>query len=378
METTALLWLLNDMTHSPFLGTLMVTLRYLPMVVFAFIGGIIADRIDRRHLLIYALSASASFSLILAVFVHLGLILPWHLLFYSALMGVITSFNHPARSTLLPNLIKREHFLNAMTLDNASVTTSRILGAPLAGFIIGFYGTTPVLGLRAVGAVLAIIWLLQIRSPAKLPEAEHKSPWHSFTEGILYVAKHKDVLTQVLLYLLPYFVTNTYTGLLPSFATDNLHIGPGLYGILNAAPGLGAVLASFTLASFLNLRRKGLFLLLAGIIQGLSLIIFAFSSLYLVALILLTVIGGVNTTYMTLNNTMIQELISDQVRGRVMSLREVCHGLGPSGSLISGGIAGAFSVPIAMAVAGAISLIVLTGILIGIPQTRHRGEPVTG
>ena len=174
METTALLWLINDMTHSPLMGTLLVTLRALPMVVFAFIGGIVADRFNRRLVLISALGASAVFSLILAVFVHLGLIQAWHLLLYSAITGVTTSFNHPARSTLLPNIVKREHYLNAITMDNVSVTGSRILGATLGGVIIGFAGTTPVLGLRAAGALLAMVWIFMIRSQQTPSEAKKR------------------------------------------------------------------------------------------------------------------------------------------------------------------------------------------------------------
>jgi MFS family permease len=373
METTALLWLLNQMTHSPFLGTLLVTLRYLPMAVFAFIGGIVADRLNRRLLLIYALSASAVLSIALAVIVHAGFVRPWHLLVYSALTGIVTSFNHPARNTLVPNLVEKEHYLNAITLDNASVTASRIIGAPLAGFIIGMAGTTPVLGMRGVGALLAIVWLSWLRAPATPRDAKKNTPISNLVEGIHYVGENRAVLTQVLLYLLPFFITNAYTGLLPYFATDNLHIGPDLYGILNAAPGAGALLATFPLAALTNLRRRGLILLLGGIAQGAGLIFFAFSSFYPLSLFLLVFVGAANTVFMTLNNTTIQEMITDQMRGRVMSLREVSMGLGPSGSLISGGIAGILGVPSALGVTGGIAIVVLLSIIIALPWTWQRG-----
>jgi MFS family permease len=372
METTALLWLINQMTHSPFMGTLMVTLRFLPMVIFAFIGGIVVDRLNRRMVLIYALAASAVISLALALVVHLDLVQPSHILVYSVLTGVVSSFNHPARNTLVPNLVKREHYLNAITLDNASVTGSRIVGTPLAGLIITLAGTTPVLGLRAAGAVLAIFWLSWVRAPATPPEAREKTPFHNFAEGIRYVGEHKAVLSQVLLYLLPIFITNTYTGLLPYLATDYLHIGADLYGVLNAAPGAGALIATFTLASLVNFQRKGFFLLLGGIAQGVGLIFFAWSSVYLLSLLLLIVIGGANTTFMTLNNTIIQEMASDRMRGRVLSLREVSFGLGPAGSLISGAIAGSLGVPLALGTAGGAAILVLLAILVALPETRER------
>jgi predicted MFS family arabinose efflux permease len=368
METTALLWLINEMTHSPLMGTLMVTVRALPMVVFALIGGILADRFNRRILLICALAASAVFSLILAVFVHLGMIQPWHLLLYGGITGITTSFNHPARSTLLPNLVKKEHLLNAITMDNVSVTASRILGATLGGVIIGLAGTTPVLGLRAAGALLAMVWIFMIHPQETPTQAKKNSPLNNLVEGLQYVRKHKDVLTQVLLYLLPIYVMNSYTGLLPYFATEVLHVGPGLYGLLSAASGIGALLVTFYLAGFkdFNLMRRTL--LYGGMAQGLGLIALAFSSHYLLALFVLIFIGGAGTVFMTLNNTIIQRLVTDQIRGRVMSLREVAFGLGPSGSLISGAVAGSVGVPLALVIAGILSLTVLVGLKLALPD----------
>lgn len=374
METTALLWLMNELTHSPFMGTLVVTLRFLPMIVFAFIGGIIVDRFNRRAVLEFALLAVVLLSIALAVLVHLNLVQPWHLLVYSVLDGVATSFNHPARNTLIPNLVKKEHLLNAITLDYSSVMASRIVGSPLAGFIIDFAGTTPVFGLRAAGAMVAMLWVSQVKAPSTPAEARRDTPLQNFTEGLLYIGKNKEVLTQVLLYLLPFFVMNSYTGLLPYFATNYLHIGADLYGILNAAPGLGAVLATLILASLVNFRHKRLSLLVSGILQGIGLVLFAFSSYYILSLILLIFIGVVNTAFMTLNNTMIQEMITDQMRGRVLALREVTFGLGPAGSLISGALAAIIGVSSALGIAGGISLVVLLAIWMGIPKVRQHKE----
>lgn len=372
METTALLWLMYQLTDSPFMTTLMVALRHLPMIVFAFIGGIVADRMNRRTLLTFCLLFSVLISLTLATLVHTGFVQPWHLLVNSILTGVATGFNHPARHTLVPNLVKKEHLLNAVTLDSGSVTASRIVGAPLAGIIIGLAGATPVLGLKAVGALTAIFWLNRIKAPPTPSESRKKSPFRSFIDGMRYVIHNKAVLTQVLLYLLPYFVTNTYTGLLPYFARNVLHVGPELYGLMNAAPGAGALVATLVLASLVNFRKKGLLLLLGGIAQGIGLILFAFSPIYALSVFLLFAIGSANNVFMTLNNTIIQEMISDDLRGRVMSLREVCFGLGPSASLISGAVAEAMGGSIAVALAGCISVVVLLAILTLVPQTRRR------
>jgi MFS family permease len=345
------------------------------MVVFAFIGGIVADRINRRILLMYSLGAAALFSLILAVFVHFNMITPWLLLLYSALTAIVTSFNHPARSTLLPNLVKREHYLNAMTMDNVSVTGSRILGASLAGIIVNFAGTTPVLGVRAAGAILSLVWIYMLKAPETPGAAKKNSPWNNLKEGLQYVGKHKQVLTQVLLYLLPIFVSNSYIGLLPYFATDVIDIGPSLYGFLAAASGLGAILVTFVLANIKNIDRYGWMLFVCGIIQGALLMVFAFSANYLLAFFILMLLGAAGTFFMTVNNTIIQQLITDQVRGRVMSLREVSFGLGPAGSLISGAVAASFGVPPALLIAGAITLAIFIGVRLGTRQTKPEKIP---
>ncbi len=373
LEMTALLWLMNELTHSPFMGTLMVTLRFLPMIVFAFIGGIVVDRFNRRTTLMLSLAFMALISIILAIVVHLGMVQPWHLLVYSVFDGIATSFNHPARSTIVPNLVKKEHLLNAITLDNASVMASRMIGAPLSGFIISIAGTTPVLGLRAAGALIAILWLSNVHVPPTPAEAKRTSPIRNFVEGMRYVGQNKPVLTQVLMYLLPFFVMNSYTGLLPYYADKYLHVGTDLYGILNAAPGLGSVLATFTLASFIGLRRKGFYLIVCGVAQGICLILLALSPFYILSVFVLILIGGANNAFMTLNNTLIQEMITDQIRGRVLSLREVTFGLGPAGSLISGALASMLTVAFAIGIAGVISLAALFSILLLVPQTRkHR------
>ncbi|MBI4332489.1 MAG: MFS transporter [Chloroflexi bacterium] len=376
METTALLWLLNQLTGSPLMGTLFVSLRHMPLVIFAFVGGVIVDRLNRRAVLIGSLLASALVSLATAALVYTGLIQWWHILANGALAGVITGFNHPARHTLLPNLVKKEHLLNAVTLDSGSVTASRIIGAPLAGFIIAIAGsTTPVLGLKAVGAFVAIFWLSWIKAPPTPAEAKKKSPVANFVQGLQYVGSHRDVLTQILLYLLPYFVTNTYTGLLPYFATNVLDIGPELYGLLNAAPGAGALATTLVLAALVNLRRKHLVLLLGGICQGVALLLFAISPFYLLSLFLLLLVGASNTIFMTLNNTIVQQMIPDQVRGRVMSLREVSSGVGPGGSLISGALAEAFSGQLAVGLAGVLAILVLLSILLFSPVSRRPTTP---
>jgi MFS family permease len=371
MELAAILWLLNELTHSPFLLVLAGSFRYLPITFFAFIGGVVADRVNRKYLLIATLIASALLSLTLAIFVHTGVVTIWHILIIALLGGVVTGFNHPARQTIVPNVVEREYLLNAITLDSGSVMASRVIGTPLAGYIIAHAGVTPILGLRALGALLAIIWLIPAHIPPTPKAARRKAPLRNLMEGLGYVRGHTIVLTLVTLYVLSYFVTNSYTSLFPIFAVDVLRVGASGYGFLHAAPGLGSLLATLSLAALTGFRHKGWLLFLAGMTMGVALIGFSLSSWFLLSLFLLAIVGGMNTAFTTTNNTLIQTFVPDEVRGRVMSLREVAFGLGPSLGLVAGVFAERSGAPLAVGAVGFFCVVIVLSLAFRLPKVRR-------
>ncbi|MDZ4247389.1 MAG: MFS transporter, partial [Dehalococcoidia bacterium] len=166
MEIAALLWLVKQISGSPFILTLVVALRFIPMVIFSAIGGVVTDRMNRRNLLVITLVAFGLQSSILGILVFTGAVVLWHIILMAILTGVITSFNHPARASMIPNLVKGEHLLNAISLDSASVMAARVIGMPIAGVVIAVAGVAPVFFIRTFGALLAIVWLLQVNMPA--------------------------------------------------------------------------------------------------------------------------------------------------------------------------------------------------------------------
>ncbi|MFC1968123.1 MFS transporter [Chloroflexota bacterium] len=370
METAALLWLVNEMTGSPFLLTLVGFCRLIPMVFISFIGGIVADRVDRRNLLTLSLLGVILLSLSLAILVHTGLVTMTHIIILALLSGVVTSFNHPARQSIMPNLVPKESLMNAITLDSGSVTISRLIGMPIAGYIILMAGVTPVFGLRAAGALLAIVCLLLARIPPTPPHARKESPWRNLAEGLSYLRGSTIILPLASLFLLPIFSMQSYTNLLPIFAVDVLKIDASGYGLLQGAPGLGALIAIIVIASLRGFRHKGLLLLSVGMVLGLALIAFSGSEWLALSLALLVIVGCMNGAFMALNTTLIQSAISDEVRGRVMSLREVARGLGPVGALLIGAIAEHSGAPFAVAIVGGICLAVCLVLIILMPRVR--------
>lgn len=355
MEVAAILWLVNELTHSPLMLTIVGSCRFITMIFFPVVGGVAADRVNRRNLLITALLCSVLLSVSLTMLAVTRLISVWHLIVISLCSGVVTSFNHPARQSIVPNLVKKEHLLNAIALDSISVQAFRIISMPIAGYIMAFMGVWSIFILRALGCLLAVFWLLLARVPQK-EVAPRIHVWQSLTEGFRYLQTHTIILGLVVLYLIPRIVMNTYTNFLPVFANDVLRIGAVGYGYLQAAPGMGAITSLVGLTALTYYKRKAMLLVGAGAIMGIGLISLSISPWVFLSLSSLAVIGAMQTAFNTVNSTMIQSVLPDEVRGRVMSWREVAFGLGPTGSILFGAVAQHTGVPISLELLGGICI----------------------
>ncbi len=379
MESVAVMWLIYKLTglsvYLPLYLALRPFSRSIPLVFFSPVGGWVADRVNRRNLVVYTLLWKAALSIALLVLVRTGTVNVWLVLLNGLLAGFGTVFNHPARHTLIPNLVKKEHLMNAITLDNTSVTASRVVGTPVAGFLIAAFGTGPLFGVRAAGCLLAVVWLMMIRDvPPALttPSVSGKktSHWAELTEGFRYLKGNRPMLIQVCMYFFSYFAMQGFSSFMPIFANDILKVGPQGFGFLEAAPGVGALIGLFTLASVLDFNRKALYVLVSGAIMTLAIFFFAASPWFYLSLVLLVLIGGMNNTFQAVNNTIIQTSVPDGVRGRVMSLRELIAGLGPISGIFVSSLAAVMGVRSAVGVVamGFFGMIVLLAILV--PQAR--------
>lgn len=368
MEIVAFMWLARQITPSPFLVSLIGFSRYIAMAVFPILGGIVADRMNRRRLLIISLLAACAISLTLSLLVYTGRITFWHMIVLGLFTGVATSFNHPARASIIPNLVKREDLLNAVSLDLISVMGSSIIGAPLAGYLIDLIGIAPIFLFRVAGALLAVFWLFRVVTPLDVGSRQH--PWQSLKEGARFLARHSVVRWLVLLYLLPMFSYFAYFNLLPVFAVDVLRVTGSGYGLLTMAAGIGAVIMLLIAASLGDFPYKGWLLSGLGVMMGLAMVGFGLSPWLLFCLPLMALVNGSRLGFISINGAIIQALIPDEVRGRVMSLREIATGLGPLGSLIAGGLAEYTGVALAIIVWGVAVALIALSLLIN-PQMRN-------
>lgn len=158
----------------PFILGLTGFARFVPMLVVSFMGGVLADRFDRKKLLWISLVGFGAVSSTIWYLVYSGIIQVWHVVVLSLLVGVVTSFNHPARAALIPNLVKREQLLNAVSLDLLAVMISRLIGMPLAGYVMAYSGVAPVIALRVIMIIVAIIVLIPMKTPPIIPQLQKK------------------------------------------------------------------------------------------------------------------------------------------------------------------------------------------------------------
>jgi len=370
MERIGIGWLVYELTGKAVMVGLVEFLRYLPFFVFPLVGGVIADRVDRKKLLgatFVAFILNASW---LVWLVRTQQLQTWHIMVYAVLAGTIVSFNHPARNTLLPNLVPKEKLLNAISLDSATVAGVRVIVAPLAGMLIAKVGVDSVLGLRGVGCAVALFWLWQLNAPATPVKARGESFWKNMKEGFRYTYETKPIFQLTLLSLVPLFLIQPYLAMLPVFTKDVLKGGPEILGYLNGASGAGSLLSLLLLASLGDYKGKGKLFFAAFGSGGIGLAALALFPWVPASIFLVGCLGFSSNVFTALRTTLLQGNVPDAVRGRVLSLREIVMGFQPMGNLMGGAIADASTTSLALAIMGIAGIAASVASFLGLPAVR--------
>jgi MFS family permease len=372
MQQVALGWLVLDLTNSPFYLGLASFARSIPMLAISPFGGVLADRLDRRLVIISTQVAQLVLTALLAVLVFTRLVNIWHVLLASFLMGTAVSVHVPARQALIPALVGRERLTNALALYSMSLNTSRILGPSLAGAVMGWAGVGGCLALQSAGYLWAASNVLQIRYGAQTRHGHHRaSVLHNLADGLRYCYRTRPIFLQLLIAAVPTVFAMPYMQFLPAFARDVYRIGPSGLGLLMTCMGAGALLGSFAIASRRSIRRKSLVTVVCAAAFGLFLCAFALAASLPLALVFLAAAGASSSIYTTLNGTILQEICPDEYRGRVSSVYMVTWGLMPLGALPAGVLAEAYGPQATVFLGGAICLIFAVAILLLRPQLRR-------
>lgn len=328
-------WLVEAKWHNAsYLGFIMGAVA-IPMLLLSPLAGVVTDRMDRRRLLLLAQGSLVVVNGVVSVLILTDVIQFWHVLVVSCLTGSAFAFNMPGRQALVATLVPREKLMNATALTTATMNFSRIIG-PLIGAMliapIGIGGAYLVATGFYASAMVATYIL-----PAMPPEREAEFTFvQDFVGGFTYIRGHRLLLALMLLATVPMILAMPYQTLLPVFADRVWNVGETGFGLLEAARGVGGFIGAMFVANLDMYPKKARLLVIGGLAFGGFLVLFSLSPVFWLALIMIGFVGLGSMVVMTVNNTAIQLIIPDEVRGRVMSVMMMTFGLMPLGAVPAG------------------------------------------
>jgi MFS family permease len=336
MQNVAQGWLVLELANSAFWLGLVGFAASFPFLVFTLFGGVIADRVSKRHLLIGTQTAQMVFAFVLAILTYFKVINIGQLAALAFCNGIANALNAPAYQALVPRLVPAEDLQNAIALNSAQFNLSRIIGPTLGGYAMAWFGMAGNFFLNGF-SFLAVLWPLhRMRYPPERQE-RHGSMLKSLHDGIVYVRQSPEMRAIVMLIASASLLLLPFLTFIPYFAKNVLHTGERGLGLLMACSGIGALLAAAVIAYFGRIRWRGRVIVFAGLFVMTAVIVFCYSHIFALSAAMSFCEGfGMIISLSTVNVTM-QQLSSDAMRGRVMSIYATSFlGLPPVGCLIIG------------------------------------------
>jgi len=355
MQTVAQGWVVLNMTNSAFLLGVDGFLATGPMLFFSLFGGVVADRVERRKIMLLSQYLQMTFAFILAVLIFSGNVKVWHIFLLSFLTGSAQSFSGPAYISLLPLLVRREDVPNAVAMNSVQFNLARVIGPLLAGIALAAWGAAACFAVNGVSFIAVIIALLLIRSPQINKGDEQRGILDEMKEGFRFVLQRKKLLVLTFLAFAGTFIGMPLVTFLPVVAKSIFGLGAKGYATMMTTYGLGSVTGALLVAATAHQAKKGKVALILQVLFAGLLVVFAFSRLYTISLALLFLSGMCVVGVISLYSSLVQLTTSDAMRGRVMSIFMLAFRGGmPLGNLIAGYVAQRWSISIALAVNGAI------------------------
>jgi MFS family permease len=352
MQSVAQAWLVYRLTGSALLLGTVGFASQIPVFLFAPLGGITADRVNRQRLVIATQTASMILASILAWLTLSGHVHVWHIFVLAGLLGVVNAFDIPGRQSFLIDMVGKQDLMNAIALNSSMFNGARVLGPAVAGILVSKIGEGWCFAANAISyiAVITGLLLMKVRSA---PRSTSHSPIEDIIEGFRWVNRTKIIRSLLLLIGLVSLVGMPYTVLMPVFADKILHGGARGLGILMGATGVGALFGALTLAAKTGIKGLGRWVAITCATLGISLFLFSFSTSFWLSAALLLPCGYSMMLQMACSNTLIQTIVPDHLRGRVMSLYSMMFmGMAPFGAFFGGALANRIGAPMTVAVGG--------------------------
>jgi predicted MFS family arabinose efflux permease len=368
MQIVAQGWLIYRLSHSAFLLALDQFLGGIPIFLFSLIGGVVADRVERRKILLLSQYVQMFTATVLTILVATGQVHVWHILCLSFISGFAQAFGAPAYSALIPTLVEKDDMPNAIALNSIQFNVAVMLGPALAGQALAKFGEDWCFGLNAL-SFLAPIVSLSIITTRFLPVKTSETMFTSLKQGIRFARKQTSMEALIVLAFCMTALGMPMRTYIPLFVKDIFHRGPETYGNLLSLMGLGSILGSLTIATAGNMRKKGLVALAALFCLGAAISGFALSKSLPLSGVILVVVGASMMAVFATVSSLVQLITTNEMRGRVMSVYNFAFRGGmPMGNLLSGWLVPLFTAPVVLTVNGA--LLVLLALYFLLVQRR--------
>src|SRR5262245_1038569 len=312
-------WQIYEITNSPLQLGLTGLFRVVPLMIFSLTGGVMADRMNRRWLMIITQSAAMTFALVLALLTTSGYVRVWHIYALTFLTTAAGSFDSPARSALIPNLVPREYLTTAFALNVTLRQSATLIGPFLGGLVIAVLGIAPAYYINALSFLAVIVSLFLMRVTETRPSTHSQPALKSMHEGLSFVRENPGILALMIMDTCVNFF-GSYRSMMPVFARDLLDVGPKGLGALLGAPALGALAGSACALMAGNPKRKGKIAVIVTLAYVAGLILFALSRSFAFSLVIAFALGAFDAFGETLRVTVVELATSDHLRGRVQSL----------------------------------------------------------
>lgn len=373
IQATAQSWLVFQLTNSAFLLGVVGFLSSLPIFLLSLFGGIVADRMNKRSILIFTQTAFMILAFILAVLTQMKLITPLQIMLIAILNGVVMAFDAPSRQAVVVDLVGRKHLLNAVALNSVAFNSSRIIGPALCGILVASIGMSGCFYINGISFLAVIVSLLLIKINSGFKSNKNNNSFLiDLKDGLKIVKNNRLIVALILMVGVSSLFGISYTILMPIFSHDILNVGVKGLGVLMSANGIGALIGALMIARLGDFKYKGKFLIFSSIIFSISLILFSLSKSYLFSLITLILIGASSVTAIGLINTLLQLRVADEFRGRVMSAFMLTFaGIMPFGNLIAGAASGAIGVSLTVMLNGIICVALFITINILYPELKN-------
>jgi predicted MFS family arabinose efflux permease len=355
MATVAQGWVVLNMTNSPFLLGVDGFLSTGPMLVFSLFGGVVADRVERRKIMLLSQYLQMSFAFILAALIFSGNVKVWHIFILSFLTGSAQSFSGPAYISLLPLLVRREDLPNAVAMNSMQFNLARVIGPILAGAALLAWGAAVCFLVNGLSFIAVIIAMLMIRSPGPPPADQRRGIMAEMRDGFRFVTQRPKLVVLTFLAFAGTFLGMPIVTFLPVVARSIFGLNAGGYAWMMTTYGLGSVTGALIVAATVHAARKGRVALTLQLAFAFLLIGFALSRSLPVSLVIAFFAGACIVGVISLYSSLVQLTASDEMRGRVMSIFMLAFRGGmPLGNLIAGYVAQRWSISVALAVNGSI------------------------